>query len=287
MRRIQILPNIVTAFGLICGLFVIFKASMPGLDTYEVLHQAILILLLAAFADLIDGAIARAAHAESDFGVIFDSMADVISFGVAPSVLFLRSIVVDSNSIYAVISVGGALLYTLCGALRLVRFHVRTDRAKGNKEQELNLKKSFEGLPIPAAAAAVSAPALFLNTPLFEGLFKISQEQKCIVLAPIMVIVAYLMISRWRFPSAKTMQFRLPIFQLMLLAVIGAIVLLYGVLYFLSMLVLIFSWGYIISGITLSIIRKIAGRKSKKLVDFEPDPEDDQHHDEPYTNCKK
>ena len=94
MRKIYLIPNIITAFGLACGLFVIFKINMvePGSGIYTVLNTSALLLLVAAFADLLDGAVARAFHAESEFGVMFDSLADAISFGVAPSVLLLKSL---------------------------------------------------------------------------------------------------------------------------------------------------------------------------------------------------
>ena len=73
-KRISLLPNVVTAFGLSCGLFVIFKMNMVGLGEMneQVLLAATLILLLAAFADLLDGALARAIKAESEFGGLFD-----------------------------------------------------------------------------------------------------------------------------------------------------------------------------------------------------------------------
>ena len=94
MRKVNIVPNMITALGLACGMFVIFKVNMvePGAGTYQMLHASALLLLLAALADLLDGAIARAIHAESEFGFMFDSLADAISFGVAPSVLLLKNL---------------------------------------------------------------------------------------------------------------------------------------------------------------------------------------------------
>ncbi len=274
MRRMYILPNGVTAFALTCGLFVLFHSSMTGVLKYDMLRQSLLIVLLAAFLDVVDGAIARAVKAESEFGVMFDSIADVVSFGVVPSVLFLKAIDVGVTGPYALLSLAAAMLYTLCGALRLVRFQVRSGMAKGNKEEELNMKKSFEGLPIPAAALAAISPALFLNTPLFESWVTITESMKCLILSPIMMFVAYLMISRWRFASLKTFRIQVPSFYLIFLTVVGAIALLYGILHYLSILVIVLFWGYIIVGLILSIARKIAGRKSKKLLDFEPDDTD-------------
>lgn len=88
-RQVYVIPNVITAFALACGLFVIFKVNMvePGSGTYAVLFHSLLLLLMAAFADLLDGAVARIFRAESEFGFMFDSLADAVSFGVAPSVL--------------------------------------------------------------------------------------------------------------------------------------------------------------------------------------------------------
>jgi CDP-diacylglycerol--serine O-phosphatidyltransferase len=265
MRRIYILPNVVTAFGLACGLFVIFHSSMSGLDTYEMLRQSLLIVLLAAVADVVDGAVARAVKGESEFGLMFDSMADMVSFGVAPSVLFLKAVDVGVSGPYPFFAIAAAMLYTLCGALRLVRFNLLAGAARVTPQED----KSFKGVPIPAAAAAAIAPALFLNSPLFESWVSISEELKCMILAPIMIFIAYLMISRWRFASIKTLRIKIPSFQLMFFTVVGAIALLYGILHYLSIVIIVLFWGYIIIGLILSIVRKIAGRKSKKLLDFE------------------
>src|SRR5579883_1258770 len=100
MRRVNFLPNIITAFGLAIGLFVIFKTNMiaPGLSSYEILYISAFLILLAAFADVLDGAVARIIHAESEFGFMFDSLADAISFGVAPSVLFLKNLSLEQGT---------------------------------------------------------------------------------------------------------------------------------------------------------------------------------------------
>jgi len=94
MKRVYIIPNVVTAFGLSCGLFVIFRLNViePELGLYHLLQTSIFLLLLAALADWVDGGIARLMHAESEFGFLFDSLADAVSFGVAPSVLLSAAV---------------------------------------------------------------------------------------------------------------------------------------------------------------------------------------------------
>lgn len=273
MRRIYLIPNIITAFGLACGLFVIFKVNMvePGSGTYQVLYASVLLLLVAAFADYVDGAVARAFRAESEFGFMFDSLADAVSFGVAPSVLLLKSLSLEQGTGLSFFAVTGAMLYSIGGILRLVRFNVRTNEAKGDAEMRESQKKHFTGLPIPAAALAAVSINLLFSSPMGERLMPMSGEVRAMVLSSLMIILGYFMVSRWKFPSLKMLHFRVPSFQLLFLTVILAIFVLYGILYFFPAVLALIVWGYIVLGWILSIIRLIAGKKSKTLEDFEPE----------------
>ena len=248
---------------------------MPEAGAYELLYSSALLLLLAAFADLLDGAIARIIRAESEFGVMFDSLADTISFGVAPSVLFLKSLNLEHASGLSFFAVVGAMLYTICGVLRLVRFNLRVQEVKKNKIAMLTHQRSFTGLPIPAAAAGAVSVNLFINSLFFKQWFtEIPHLTKTIVLTCIMVSIGYLMICKWKFPSLKTFRVRLPSFHLIFLTVLLAIFILYGIFYYLPIVLLVGSFGYILTGCALTIIRLIAGKKSKTLVDFEPETEE-------------
>lgn len=184
MKKLYILPNFITAFGLACGLFVIFKVNMiePGSCYYDVIKTSALFLLLAAFADFIDGAIARAFHAESEFGCIFDSLADAVSFGVAPAVLLLKSLSLQQGTYLSFIAATGALIYSLCGILRLARFTSQAQKAKGNIVETNDMKKNFTGLPIPGAAAASVSINLFILSP-FSSFLKLSEISKVILLS--------------------------------------------------------------------------------------------------------
>jgi CDP-diacylglycerol--serine O-phosphatidyltransferase len=276
-RQVYLIPNVITAFGLACGLFVIFKVNMvePGYGSYQVLFTSLLLLLLAAFADLLDGAIARVIRAESEFGFVFDSLADAVSFGVAPSVLLLKSLSLEQGTGLSFFAVIGAMLYSICGILRLVRFSVKTTQAKGNIEEEAAQKKNFTGLPIPAAAIAAVSTNLFFVSPFAIEWFKLSDTSSALVLTSIWVVLGFLMVSRWKFPSLKSLHFRVPPFQLVLMTVIVAIFILYGILHFFPVLLFAVTWIYILVGVVLSIIRLIAGKKSKTLEDFEPEEEED------------
>ena len=275
MKKVFLIPNAITAFGLACGLFVIFKINMvePGAGSYHVLYTSLLLLLVAAFADLLDGAVARIIRAESEFGVIFDSLADAISFGVAPSVLLLKGLSLEQGTGLSLFAITGAMLYSICGVLRLVRFNVKAAQPKEPAEL-IAQKKNFTGLPIDAAAIAAVAINLFFAAPEVQQFWQLSSETVAIILSSAMIILGFFMISRWKFPSLKVLHFRVPSFHLVLMTVILAIILIYGVLHFFPLTLLIISWGYIVLGWILSIIRLIAGKKSKTLEDFEPEDED-------------
>lgn len=276
MKRVHIVPNIITAFGLACGLFVIFKVNMvePGFGDYDVVRTSAILLLVAALADFIDGALARAIHAETEFGFVFDSLADAVSFGVAPSVLMLKTLFLEQGSFLSFFSATGAMVFSLCGILRLVRFNVKASAAKGDLELQAAQKKNFTGLPIPAGAAAAISANLFFLSPLTTNWFQTSNDQRAIILSCVMIVLGYFMVCRLKFPSLKSLNFKVPSFHLAFLVVVGAVFVLYGILYFFAEILALLSWSYILLALTLSLIRLIAGKKSKTLEDFEPEPDD-------------
>ncbi len=277
MRKVYLVPNILTAFSLACGLFVIFKVNMvePGVGTFHLLNTSALLILVAAFADLLDGAVARAMHAESEFGSMFDSLADAVSFGVAPAVLVLKSLGLEQGTSLSFFAVVGAMLFSICGVLRLVRFNVKALENKKDPQAAAAARKHHTGLPIPAGALAAISATLFLFSPVGERWIPLHEDTRAIVLTCIMIVIGYFMVSRWKFPSSKALHFRVPSFQLVFVTVITAIFFLYGILYFFPIMLTLVTWLYVIIGWTLSIIRLIAGKKSKTLEDYEPEEEDE------------
>lgn len=280
MKRVYLVPNIVTAFSLACGLFVIFKINMlqPGSGDYEVVLTSAVLLLVAAIADFVDGALARVLHAESEFGSVFDPMADAVSFGVAPSVLLLKTLSLEQGTILSFFAATGCMIYSLCGVLRLVRYSVKASEAKGNAELMAAQKKHFTGLPIPAAAAAAVSANLFLLSPMTLEWVSISQADRAIALSIVMIVLGYLMVCRLKFPSLKVLHFRIPSFHLAFLTVVVAVLFLYGILYFFPFILAAIAWAYVALAMVLSLIRMIAGKKSKTLEDFEPEPDDIDEH---------
>jgi CDP-diacylglycerol---serine O-phosphatidyltransferase len=274
LKRMHLFPNIITAFGLICGLFVIFKMAVTDVTchNFEVLQFSAIILLLAAAADLLDGAVARLMGAESDFGVFFDSVADSITFGVAPSVIVLTSLNVDSDLFLPLMIT--SLIYSLCGVLRLVRFSVEKQHVKENKDLADEANKNFTGLPIPGAAAAAVSANLFLASKDCEKILSVTLEERAIILSMVMLGLGYFMISRWKFPSLKALHIRISAFPLIVLTVSTFSLFLYGILQHFAAVFASVSWGYVILAWVLSLIRLISGKKSKTLEDFEPEPEE-------------
>lgn len=276
-KRLPVLPNIITAFGLTCGLFVIFKMNMTevGHVDMHVLSVVAGILLLGALADVLDGMLARALKAESTFGGIFDSLADSVTFGVAPSVIILKTLSFEPGTVPSFLMSFAAMIYSVSGILRLVRFNVMSLEMKESPDLIENSKKTFTGLPIPAAAGAVVSLNFFLFSERSHGL-DLSEVTQAAILFSTMVGIGYLMISRWKFPSFKTLHIKVGSFRKVFLTVIIAVLLFYGILHNFPLTFLIISWGYVIAASVLSLIRIVSGRRNKALEEYEPDPETEE-----------
>lgn len=276
VKKIPLLPNIVTAFGLSCGLFVIFRTTLCAANEneYQSLVTSVILLLVAAFADLLDGFLARALKSESDFGGIFDCLADAISFGVAPAVIVLKTLSLTPESHYSYLITTATMVYAVCGVLRLVRFNVAAHRDKGNLEAIEASKKHFTGLPIPAAGAAIISANLLFVSPDFRAWFPMADQTRILWLCGALLLIGYLMISRWRFFSLKTLHIRVGSFNMVLATAIGAVLIFYGILQHFSVTLFVISWVYVLLALCLSLIRYFAGKRMKQLEDFEPEPEE-------------
>jgi CDP-diacylglycerol--serine O-phosphatidyltransferase len=253
--RIYILPNLMTAGNLACGFMAVvscIRARLAGTSD-DGLYQAatagdhyryaVYYIFGAALFDTLDGRLARMGGRESLFGAEFDSLADVVSFGMAPAFLMFFLILSPSQEFPWFRDIGGGIgfFYLLCAAMRLARFNVITNPLlrQGKKESS----KDFIGLPVPAAAGTVAALVLFL--------LKLSDNEKslnkfALVLPFLMILIAFLMMSTVRYPSGKHLdlqtQTRFQAFAA-ILAVIGL-----GVI-FKEFALLILFLGYIFYGL--------------------------------------
>ena len=276
-KRIFLLPNVITAFGLSCGLFVIFKMSMTGIGevTPQLLTAIAGILLLAAFADLLDGFVARAMKAESLFGGLFDSLSDAITFGVGPSVIVLKSLSIPPGTEHSFLITMAGIIFSVCGVLRLVRFNVMANQAKTDEQLQEDSKKNFTGLPIPAAASAAVSANLFFLSDEMKFVANLSEGVRFWILFSVLIFLGYLMVSRWKFPSLKRLNIRVASFQLVFFTVLIAVLIVYGLLHHFAVVFFAISWFYILLALVLAVVRLIRGRKSKLLEDFEPEPDEE------------
>lgn len=200
--KIYLLPNLMTAGNLFCGFTAAIKilegallvARDPEAATGKY-HVAIWLILASCIFDLLDGRLARLGGHESPFGREFDSLADVVSFGVAPALLVYKIVLLEFEKAGWVI----AAVYLICGALRLARFNclAAADSAAANKE--------FKGFPIPAAAGTIASITLFMLW--WEGGERQLGNWKW-VLPPLMVFLSWMMFSGFRYPSFKALNWR-------------------------------------------------------------------------------
>ncbi|MEO6847720.1 MAG: CDP-diacylglycerol--serine O-phosphatidyltransferase [Chthoniobacterales bacterium] len=191
--RIYLLPNLMTAGNLFCGFTAtlrIFEATMNTETAVQHYHQAILFILGAFVFDMLDGRLARLGGQESPFGREFDSLADIVSFGIAPALLVYKIVLYDFHRTGWLI----AVFYLLCGAMRLARFNCIAEQSPENST------KDFEGFPIPAAAGLIASLTMLLLW-LQENERHIGQWKY--VLPVLMVFLALMMFSHVKYPSFK------------------------------------------------------------------------------------
>lgn len=178
-RGVYLLPNLLTTGGLFCGVYSLI-ATLRG----DFLLAAIAIMAANVF-DVLDGRVARLTRTTSRFGIEYDSLCDLVAFGVAPAVLVYRWALEP----WGTMGWMAAALYVTCGALRLARFNVRVETAQ---------KRHFLGLPIPAAAEVIAATVMLYYFFGGEG----ATHRHLIVLLMVYAL-AGLMVSNVRYFSFK------------------------------------------------------------------------------------
>ena len=194
-RGIYILPNIFTSFNLFCG----FYAVIASIDAK--FGAAAIAIIIGVMFDILDGKIARATNTTSKFGIEYDSLADLISFGMAPGVMIY---------LWALRPMGrigwlAAFLFMACGALRLARF---------NSHVGITSSDYFMGLPIPAGAGMAATTVLFCNRINIAPLHPI-------VMLVILYILSFLMVSTIKYNSFKRPElFKRMNFNVLVLAIL-------------------------------------------------------------------
>jgi CDP-diacylglycerol--serine O-phosphatidyltransferase len=228
-KGIYVLPNLFTTANLFCGFYSAI-ASMKGM--YEIAAVAILI---AVVLDSLDGRIARMTHTTSRFGGEYDSLCDLVTFGVAPSLL------VYNWSLLAYGKWGwlGAFLFCVCGALRLARFNVQIGVIDS---------RVFNGLPIPGAAAAMATGVLLYYYLGGEGRF----SNLSIMIS--VIALSLFMVSSIKYYSFKDLNFfsRKPFMSFVLIVLILVIVVAEP-----EIMMFTFAFGYSLSGPVWTLYRLV------------------------------
>lgn len=208
--KIYLLPNLMTAGNLACGFFAVLcifqginckgDSGLYNFSSAATYYQyAIILIFCSCIFDMLDGRMARLIGKDSPFGREFDSLADVVSFGLAPALLLSKAVLFEMP--YTWIGWGIGFLYLLCGALRLARFNCIAAAPKDPNDKS----GDFIGLPIPMAAGAIVSVVFLIihayNSDAGMGFWKYP-------LALAMVGLALLMMSKVRYPSFKHVNFR-------------------------------------------------------------------------------
>jgi CDP-diacylglycerol---serine O-phosphatidyltransferase len=240
-RGIFLLPSLLTTGNLFCGFLALI------LTTQGRFTEAAIAVFVAMVMDILDGKVARLTKTTSQFGVEFDSLADVVSFGVAPAFM-VYSMALASLGRAAWL---GAFLFVICGALRLARFNVYTGVAD---------RRYFVGLPIPAAAGMVGSVVLLVGGEELE-------RWQASIIAVGTYLVSLLMVSTFRYWSFKEIDFarRRPV-GLLLLVVLAVLIVATHPQWFLFALFT----AYLLSGPT----RPLWARRREGLVPVDKAPRD-------------
>ncbi|AKF09520.1 CDP-diacylglycerol--serine O-phosphatidyltransferase [Sandaracinus amylolyticus] len=263
-KTLFILPNLFTLSSIFCGFYAIVActtANGSGETSAEDFYRAALLIVFAMFFDVIDGRVARLTKTQSAFGVQIDSLADVVSFGIAPAILVYRW------SLHT-LGVGGLIAsfaYVACGAIRLARFNVMATSPSGAPKKP---GKYIMGLPIPGAAGALVS--IIVANFAVTGSLQSAPE----VMLGVVIALSFFMVSTVPFRSFKDIKlgWRSVIFVGLTIASSAVIAVTYHPSFALVWLIV----GYVAIAVleaVLEISRKaarLAGRRGSPAATVEP-----------------
>jgi CDP-diacylglycerol--serine O-phosphatidyltransferase len=252
-RGIYLLPNLLTTIALFAGFYAIVQAMSGRFE------QAAVAIFVAMVFDGLDGRVARLTHTQSAFGVEYDSLSDMVSFGVAPALVvyvwalddfaFMKNIPILGSWLTTKLGWIAAFVYCACAALRLARF---------NTTLEVADKRFFQGLPSPAAACLVAGMVWAFNEYQVKG-------QDVIWLAWLLTTFAGLsMVSNFKFYSGKDINLRKSVSFSVVVAIAMGMVLLLTFSSTLPEMLFILFVSYGCSGYAIWIWELTRGRTDKK-----------------------
>ena len=234
-KGVYLLPNLVTTGALFAGFYAII-AAMAG-----AFEGAAIAIVIAGFLDALDGRIARMTNTSTEFGVQYDSMSDLVAFGVAPAVLLFSWALADLGKIGWIV----AFLYVCCAAMRLARFNVLPD------------SKVFYGLASPAAAGMIAAMVWTWA----DNLGAMNSTEVSILVAVIATLVALLMVSSVRYYSPKNIKGRVPFIYML-----GTVLLFIVVAIYPPGMLLCVGVVYALSGPLKSLYRILKREENKDIL---------------------
>ena len=245
-RGMYVLPSLFTAGNMAAGYYAITQSIQGSAADQSYFDRAALALGIAVLFDGLDGMIARMTNTASDFGKELDSLADVITFGVAPSLLayiwgFRMLPAMEHPELRAQlmhIGIFVCFIFLICGASRLARFNISINPQPRNPGRPG--KKYFVGMPIPAGAGVISSVIHFQQGS------PIDNPWIALVWLCLLLFTSFLMVSNWRFWSAKeiTVGARHPFRLFTVIGVVGALIVLYH-----RYMLIIIAMAYLVSGV--------------------------------------
>jgi CDP-diacylglycerol--serine O-phosphatidyltransferase len=288
-RRNLIVPAVFTTANLFAG----FYATVAALKGYQVVHtdwaeaarffdNAAKAIGWAVLFDALDGRIARMTKGTSEFGVELDSLADVVSFGVAPAVLAYAWGYGSAPPAYSPQFTGLAwavsFVFLMCGAFRLARFNVHARRPIPESKKD---RKQFVGLPIPAAAGLIAAIVHFVREPLLVAerrtialvgqVVPVDRSVWSLGLLLLVFALALLMISTVRHASFKTIGFGRPSPRLTFLLLS---LLVSGIYFYSQWVLLVLATGYASHGLLARLLGRLLRWHRKEHSLHDPVTED-------------
>ena len=227
-RHVYVLPNLFTSAGLFAGFYAIMQARLGNFEA------ACLAIYVAMIMDILDGRLARLTNTTSEFGSEYDSLADMVSFGVAPALVLYDFALTELGRFGSLV----AFVYIACAALRLARFNVA----------KVEDKRFFIGVPSPGAAAMVASVVWVCID------YQISPDGMNAFFAVLIAVLGLLMVINIKFRSFKDFDFKdkMPFVGMIVLILVIAMIYLSPPLSF-----LVIGLVYIVGGSALSLVKKV------------------------------
>jgi CDP-diacylglycerol---serine O-phosphatidyltransferase len=262
LRKLMfVLPNLFTLTSIFCGFYALTLCA--GEPSPGQLYQAALAIFFAMFFDGFDGRVARLTKTQSDFGVELDSLADVMSFGVAPAMLVYKWALAPLGFLGIFVS----FVFAACGALRLARFNVLAHRSPRGSSSRF-----FVGLPIPLAAGMIVSMVIAHHGSRAGPLSRIS----VVPIAVVVLLLSALMVSTVRYRTFKDIRLSPKSASVFMLICVGAVLIatqLHPAYILVGYFSLYLALGLVESGVLLQ--KRLVARKSVLEDDDEPDVEEE------------